>query len=257
VNELERQLEASAARWELPASAIPWVFWAPIVGAVLIALLRLDKELYRFVLKEDGPVEWSQFACFLVACAAAAGIAARRLAAGHRVQGLVFLSVAAATFVLAGEEIAWGQRILGLTTPEVWRRINEQQEITIHNVGDVLDFLNVAMLAVGFFGFLMSVWGHLLGLDRWWDRAGTLFVPPLFLAPCFLMLFAYKAFRFVVWRESGFTITKYGEWFELCLGFALALFLVLNLRLLRHPSESPRQGGARPPRVVAEHAGQR
>jgi hypothetical protein len=94
------------------------------------------------------------------------------------------------------------------------------------------------MLAVGLVGFLACLYGERLQLGRRWDRADFLFVPPFFLAPSFLVVFAYKLFRLTVWTKSGFTITKYGEWAELCLAFALCLFLGLNYRLLGQTSSS-------------------
>jgi hypothetical protein len=229
---IRRRIADSAAQWGLSPRAVPWVFWTPLVGAAVIAALRLNKDVYRFLLIEDGPVEWAQFLCFAIACIFSVGIASRRFKAGYRGQGLAFLALAAVTFLLAGEEIAWGQRILGLETPEALRKINEQEEITLHNVGDVLDVLNVVMLAIGLVGFLACLYGERLRLGRFWDRADHLFVPPVFLAPSFLVLFLYKLFRATIWTKSGFTITKYGEWAELCLAFALGLFVWLNYRRL-------------------------
>jgi hypothetical protein len=125
VDRFRRRVVASAARWRLSPRVVPWVLWTPLVGAVVIALLRfVSKDVYRFLLIEDGPVEWAQFVCFAMACVFSAGIAARRFRAGHRTQGLVFTVLTAATLFLAGEEIAWGQRILGLETPEALRQIN-------------------------------------------------------------------------------------------------------------------------------------
>ena len=37
-------------------------------------------------------------------------------------------------FVFMGEEISWGQRILGFGTPEVLMEINHQQEFNLHNI---------------------------------------------------------------------------------------------------------------------------
>lgn len=37
-------------------------------------------------------------------------------------------------FVCFGEEISWGQRLLGITTPECLQEINSQDEINIHNL---------------------------------------------------------------------------------------------------------------------------
>ena len=257
MGQIWQNIDRAAAQWGLPRRAVPWVVWTPVAGALILPVIRLvQKDAYRFLLVEDGPVEWVQFACFLIACLAAAGVAILRTTGGHRLQGLTYALLAVATLFLAGEEIAWGQRILGLETPEALREINQQEEITLHNVGDVLDVLNVVMLGIGLCGFLACVYGDRLRLERWGDRANFLFAPPVFLAPSFLMLFFYKLFRFTVWKESGFTITKYGEWFELCLAFALACFVGLNYRLLSRPRPDA-EGSARSGEPAKETVGSR
>ncbi|MEM7114371.1 MAG: hypothetical protein AAF614_18195, partial [Chloroflexota bacterium] len=52
-------------------------------------------------------------------------------------------------------------------------------------------------------------------------------------------IFLYKFVRFVFLPESAFTITKYGEWAELCLAFGLCVFTVLNYRRLSKQNETP------------------
>ena len=42
--------------------------------------------------------------------------------------------LAVASFVLAWEEISWGQRILGFETPDEIEQINAQQETNLHNM---------------------------------------------------------------------------------------------------------------------------
>lgn len=37
-------------------------------------------------------------------------------------------------FVGCGEEISWGQRIIGFSTPETLNKINVQHEFTLHNI---------------------------------------------------------------------------------------------------------------------------
>ncbi len=47
---------------------------------------------------------------------------------------LFVLAFAALFFFVAMEEISWGQRILGVETPETIEEINEQDELNIHNL---------------------------------------------------------------------------------------------------------------------------
>lgn len=49
-------------------------------------------------------------------------------------RNLVFLGLAILFLVAFGEEISWGQRIFGWSTPESLARVNYQQETNIHNL---------------------------------------------------------------------------------------------------------------------------
>ena len=50
------------------------------------------------------------------------------------VKQLLFLCLGVLFFVGAGEEISWGQRILGFQTPEPISEVNKQEEFNIHNL---------------------------------------------------------------------------------------------------------------------------
>ena len=251
---IRRRLTASAKDWGISPRVASGIFWAPLFAAAALVLARLDKRVYRFFLGEDGVVEWAQVACFVIAGVFAIGITVLRHRAGQKLQAGIYAIVAITALVAAGEEIGWGQRILGLETPEEWSRINHQHELTLHNVGDVLDVLNPFMMAIGLIGVLACIFGPRLRLDRYWDRAGHLFVPPFFLASSFLVLFLYKFIRLTIVTKSGFTVTKYGELAELCLAFALTAFVWLNYRRLTVEARSSRgirDSGPVPVREIA------
>ena len=57
--------------------------------------------------------------------------------------------------VCCGEEISWGQRILGIETPDLIRSVNVQNEISLHNIFSSSVFSNVFFLfTVVFFLFV-------------------------------------------------------------------------------------------------------
>jgi len=119
---------------EVPTLVADLVAFIPIVGTVLLALLYLvHRPAYYGVLREDMPVEWLQFAGLLFTAALAALTARRAVGSGRvLVFGLVLLAVGA--FVLAGEEISWGQRVFAFGTPEQLAGVNMQAETNVHNV---------------------------------------------------------------------------------------------------------------------------
>lgn len=84
--------------------------------------------------EEDGPVEYGTAVFLLISALVLFWHGGRLLRAGRWASaGLVSLYGLAFVFG-AGEEISWGQRILGIETPEFFRENNVQNEITIHNL---------------------------------------------------------------------------------------------------------------------------
>jgi len=53
---------------------------------------------------------------------------------GSLVKKLVYLGLALLFLFGAGEEISWGQRILGFQTPEPLSEVNRQEEFNLHNL---------------------------------------------------------------------------------------------------------------------------
>ncbi len=101
----------------LCAGAIALWFWTPGFG---------------FALMEDAPVEWLEFYCLV-----GAGLAffeASRRSIAQKSKALVFAGLGLLCLFVAGEEVSWGQRILGFTPPGYFAYHNVQREVTIHNL---------------------------------------------------------------------------------------------------------------------------
>jgi hypothetical protein len=60
-----------------------------------------------------------------------------RSAGAHFAKRLALLALAVLCLFAAGEEISWGQRLLGYGTPEGIRSVNEQGELNVHNLAGV------------------------------------------------------------------------------------------------------------------------
>lgn len=97
--------------------------------------------------REDGPVEIASVFAFL----ALAGIAAARFARSPRGARAPSVAAALAGLVGAGEEISWGQRLLGLSSPEFFSAHNVQGETNLHNLlHPPWDGVLAAVLVLGF-----------------------------------------------------------------------------------------------------------
>jgi hypothetical protein len=210
-------LRADSRLWGIRPDVAWLLLIAPFVVGALIAATVVSRPVYHFLMDEDHVVEWTQFFVILAASVVflVTGIRAARI--GRRRLAVLFFLVAAASFVVAGEEISWGQRLLGFATPESLENVNHQGEANIHNIGVLQRAFNVGELAVGLIGFALPLlWlsEPLRGTLGWVD---PILVPPLATVSLFFLPFAYRAFRALLLPEAGERITEYGEWPELTL----------------------------------------
>jgi hypothetical protein len=225
-------LRSEAARWSIAPILAEVLFVLPLVGSVGIVLLRADSRAYRFVTDEDSVLEWPQFVGFAAASVLACLCAWRLHRSGRSTLAAAYLAFGIGCFFVAGEEIAWGQRIVGYGTPERLEEINEQKETTVHNIDLVQHVTNVTYLLAGLYG---SIGAWIVRGKGLWRRSGLvdLLLPPIFLTMAFFVMFGYKALRFAFFPESGFTVTRAGEWAEFCLALGFSVFALLQWRRLR------------------------
>lgn len=229
-----------------PLRTLAGVGWVPSATRGLVALafviacaFVVDARLYHALVTEDGPIEWAQFA----ACAAAAwwfASAARRardLAAGLFACGFAFV---------AGEEVAWGQRLLDLDVAVIQDR-NSQGELTLHNVGGSLDVSWAAFAGLAAFGAVVPRLGRLR------VRLAAVSPPPALLW-WFAPAAAYAALRLAL-ASPSYDLAKAGEYFELCVhaGYAATAWFAC------HDGRRPRRRGSRtaspPPATVPVFGG--
>jgi hypothetical protein len=97
-------------------------------------LLLVSPAAYGYLLMEDTPSEWLGF-LFLVVAGFLWLVAVRHAYTRRQFLGSLFcLAMAVLCLFVAGEEISWGQRLLGFQTPGYFRERNIQGELTIHNL---------------------------------------------------------------------------------------------------------------------------
>jgi hypothetical protein len=109
-----------------------FVFVLLMIGALLS---HLSPEFFeKAYVVEDGLIEWLQVAALTIGM----GLCMWRLFALRSQRPLPFLMVTLVLGLLflfgAGEELSWGQRILGLQTPEWFQTHNVQEELNLHNL---------------------------------------------------------------------------------------------------------------------------
>ncbi|MCU0610849.1 MAG: hypothetical protein MUE60_03555, partial [Candidatus Eisenbacteria bacterium] len=125
--------------------------WAVVLTAVILlasgVVLWVSPVAFGYVLMEDSPVEWLDFYC-LTAAAFAFFSAARQRRGTRPVGAAMCVGLALFCVFVAGEEISWGQRLLGFAPPDFFAYRNVQRETTLHNLA--LWWMRPGTLAMAF-----------------------------------------------------------------------------------------------------------
>lgn len=181
-----------------------------LAGAWVITMLlfgRYAPMQYTALLQEDRVVEWGTVCVFLLASL----VRLRQAIRERRVfDGLVALFC----LFVAGEEMSWGQRLLGYTPPDYFLAANYQQELTLHNLPQA--FLRpkwILVLALTGYGLLLPLLARTALGRRLLARVGAT-APSLHLVPGYGL-----AISLLLW----YPLTLTSEWVELLAG---SLFLV-------------------------------
>lgn len=165
--------------------------WTAAVLAACVPLLYLtlllDDRTFTWLIREEHPIELLG-ALSLLAGAIACFVLWRRVGSDPGwpfLRRLSLIVLAVLFFFGFGEEVSWGQRVLGFGTPESIADANRQGEVNLHNVGA---FGSVNLLFQLFWLFV----GVVIPLLALWRPAQArlqraLPILPVVLAPVFVL----------------------------------------------------------------------
>ncbi len=166
----ERQSLLAQATLRASAVLIPVLVMARVLHERLLPMPWFFGENYG----EDGLLENLTVLGFVFAAMLFAA-AWRRRPAGAT--GRIFLVIAAASLLVAMEEISWGQRIFGWATPAEVVAVNLQSETNLHNLVDN-DAVRIAYPIIGIGIFLLLWLSCVLAMAAPDHRARALLPPP-------------------------------------------------------------------------------
>jgi hypothetical protein len=182
--------------------------------------------IYIWVSTEDSWVEYGTFAAFALTAFLVGRLA---LQPGARLRRAIWAIIAVVAALVALDEISWGQRIIGLRTPEPLLEINRQGEITFHNLEGVSGKMMRLSLSYGLVAWIVisvvALWARRrFNVD---PMASGLPFFPMRLVPFGLV---------VVWLNIAAPVVKTGEFSE----FVISLFaLTWATDLYAHFSTRP------------------
>lgn len=237
-NVLRKFLADAAPDWNLSPTKVAIICILPFVVAFLGASTALlGKPAYKLFTGEDAIAETLQVLFYATSAILSLITAVRYWRSGEKLIGVLFVGLSGALFFLIGEELSWGQRLIGWETADSFAAINKQGETNLHNVYGVGSTFKWIQMLVGAYGTIIPLliwrWDRLQPYrDRLWS-----IVPHYTLVGYFVMLFAWRIFRnlFDPPQDFYFVVSEYNEVLELVLALGFFFFLVFQLRRLgRH-----------------------
>jgi len=170
-----------------------------VIAATAHIVNGADPDRFYQMVQEDEALEWATFWAFLLA-AGANVLAAIRLARGTRGLPWFVAGLGLFCFVVAMEEISWGQRVFGYRPPVYFLENNYQQEFNFHNVieSDFRQDIFVGLIAA--YGCVLPLMMLIGPLARGIRRVGII-APPTLLAPGFAV--ALGIYIDYPWRFAG------------------------------------------------------
>jgi hypothetical protein len=192
-----------------------------VIAAVMCVIAATSERTWASIAQEDGVIEWATFVAFVMAAGWLAAVV-RKISPSWWYQGATLL-LALFCLVVAGEEISWGQRVLGFKPPDVFLERNFQQEMNLHNVlmherglGFALESKHLVMAIV--LGFCIA-WPMLVRTKRFAVFAPL--APPFALAPLGIGVFA---------AELTYKVELTGEGAELVAGLIFLASAIASVR---------------------------
>ena len=177
---------------------------------------------------EDSLAEWFQFFAYLGAGLSALLCFLLSFNRCRRIQAMWWLLMTVFCLYVAGEEISWGERLMGFGF-DLLREFNAQGESNLHNLEGVQNYLHASFMAAGvFLGWLG--WRFFPAIEAFPARRFSLY---------FLIVAAFYFYWDVSWISHGDRIRNDQEAIELLMGLCLWMHGFTSLRrLLRLRSTS-------------------
>ena len=149
----EKYLRTMIARLSRSTAPSGSFFSVAVQLSIIAAISFIHYEYpvtYARLIAEDN---WGEFATFFAFTIASLFFAARFIFSKTRRQDWWFLALAIGTFILAMEEISWGQRLLGIPIPDFFQQHNFQREINFHNFSGSSLQATYTVVSLGFVAY--------------------------------------------------------------------------------------------------------
>ena len=204
------------------------IFFLPIVLTILLIVLRISIGLdaWKKTNTEGGFIEYGTSLAFLLTAIFAFPIGKFFLTNKDKFLGYLYYFLSFSFFLVGMEEISWGQKLIGFESSEFFQNYNSQEEITLHNLIWINEFLDKGLMFVALIAGISCLVYKLISQAK--NNYRTKFIiPRWFLASFFLIvfLFFYLVEYIEFWND---TIGNFQESMELIFSLGCLSFIVTN-----------------------------
>jgi hypothetical protein len=207
-------------------------------AAALLATAELSSTRFEQLMQEDGWAEWATFCVFLFAGFIALRAVWNRFAPRERsLARVALLGLGLFCIFVAGEEISWGQRLLGFEPAPLFLEHNFQQESNFHNLlKGIFDTRWMVFAICVSYGVIAPYFARIVRL-------------PAALAPAGSLL---PWFSLIAFLEFSYPYELVGELAELLLGLVFLIDVSARTTALEQsPRAALRCGGLQLAALVA------
>ncbi|MGZ4691737.1 MAG: hypothetical protein ACXVKA_08275 [Acidimicrobiia bacterium] len=190
----------------------------------LLYVLPATRHLASWLLHEDNVVEDVSFVADFAAAVIGFRLALRtRRGGAPRWVWAFWMVFAAGMFLVAMEEISWGQWLFFWKTPDVLKHVNRQDETNLHNLGGLWgksEWMRFTFVVGGIAGLIANRWRELRRIAVSPPLAGAFAVLAVWTIADLVNDFVHGPWIFT-------TFNPMSEWDEMLIGvLALAYFVV-------------------------------
>ena len=174
---------------------------------------------FDWLRSEDGPLEWIQFIEY-ISSSLFAFIIFLKKRNKKEINSIIWIFLACILFLIAGEEISWGERLTGIGITSI-SNLNVQGETNFHNLPFFHNYLldpvfEITCIFLGWFG-----WRRFTKLNS---------LPGKYLSLYFLFVALFYFYFDISWASTTQQIRNDQEIFEFLLSTGIFLHCLKNMK---------------------------
>ena len=174
---------------------------------------------FDWLRSEDGPLEWIQFIEY-ASSSVFAFIIFLKKRNKKEINSIIWIFLACTLFLIAGEEISWGERLTGIGITSI-SNLNVQGETNLHNLPFFHNYLldpvfEITCIFLGWFG-----WRRFTKLNS---------MPEKYLSLYFLFVALFYFYFDISWASTTQQIRNDQEIFEFLLSTGIFLHCLKNMK---------------------------